>query len=396
MLERSLEGLKAPGVPEVKTRSEPLIGLDLIKLLSFSAISIFHAALLYFYSPDLPFREISPIFRGLEIYARSLSFSGFTIVLLSSLLLAFSGKLNAARAQLFAILGIGATLLSICMNNGGLLVWDVYSLFFFGLVIFILAGRAARVLGLVGFFLLWIPFWKFDFLRPYLGLDAQHIFGLAPCVGREISEWPLLPWIGLIWFGAWLGSELRQLKKQSPEKLELSWAEGGLWLLFIGLSLPQWGAFYRIGIGPLFSCDAYRQEPSVFWSHMVPVLFAIRLSFDRRVQSFLRRQAWSRSLERLMIVRHFWLAYIVQYVYISIWVLGLLALKEAFPEIYLPIELPLLEFLALTMFIQFELVSRGIYAGAQKIWRKRRRRSGSEATPATVHERDRAAELPSS
>jgi hypothetical protein len=336
---------------------ERLIALDLLRFFSYWAIVVFQAVLFYFYSPEMPFLDISPILKFFDHYARTLAFSGFTIVLLSSFLITYSRALSLKRARLFGVIGLGWFVLSLFMNDSAWLSWDVYSLYFIGLAFYMVLKRGHYLLGWIGFVLLWIPFWSFESWRRFLSVDAQHVFGLAPCVGREITEWPILPWIGLVWVGSSLGSLAR--KQHAAGKGLMRWPEGLLWGGLLLASAPQWGAYFNIRIGPYFSCDAFRQTPLAFWSHMIGPLLIMRLAFDPRVQRFLARQSLVRTISDLAISRHFWLAYIVQYVYLLVLIMGLQSIKARWPGWYDEFEVAICEFFGLTLIVQNELLARG-------------------------------------
>ncbi|MFW7377370.1 MAG: hypothetical protein ACOH5I_01015 [Oligoflexus sp.] len=342
-------------------QKERIIGLDLIRLLSFAAIVTFHSSLLYFYLPENPFLDISPIIYVLDTFARILAFSGFTIVLLASFLLVYAGNLSMRRAKLFAALGFGWLTLSYLTSGTSSLTWDVYSLYLVGMAIYIAFPKLRIILGFVGFILLWIPFWQLSSIVPYLNADFQAVLGLSPCVGQAIAEWPLLPWIGLVWVGNSLGSLARYFVQNGKQELFfLRCKEMLAWAAILAASVPQWGAYFNIRLGPYFSCDAYRQEPYVFWSHMTVVLFCMRISFDPRVQAILKRQYWSRSLSELAISRHFFLAYLLSYVYTAIMVMILSMINQQWPRFYAEVELVICEFFGCLMIIQIELLTRTI------------------------------------
>ncbi len=340
-----------------KRPRERLIALDLLRFFSYWAIVVFQAVLFYFYTPEMPFLDISPILKFFDHYARTLAFSGFTIVLLSSFLITYSRELSFSRARVFFAIGLGWFVLSLFMNDGAWLSWDVYSLYFTGLALYMVFKRGHFLLGGLGFILLWIPFWTFDSWRQHLAIDAQHVFGLAPCMGREITEWPILPWIGLVWVGSSLGALARQ--QQAQGKGTMRGPEALVWGILLLASAPQWGAYFNIRIGPYFSCDAFRQTPLAFWSHMIGPLLIMRLGFDPRVQRFLARQSLVRLISGLTISRHFWLAYIVQYIYVLFLIMGLQAMKARWPGWYEEFEIAICEFFGLTLIIQNELLARG-------------------------------------
>ena len=336
-----------------------LIGIDIIRLVSFTAIVIFHSSLFYFHLPSNPFLEDSLIIWGLDTFARSIAFSGFTIVLVSSFLVSFAKPSGTNWLGLFIALIIGELVLSFFTNSPLWLAWDVYSVYLFGMMTFFGFSAIPRFWGALGFSLLWIPFWSFTELRPYLSAELQTVLGIWPCESQGIAEWPLLPWVGLVWFGSWLGYETRRLREsQSKHVHHIGRLELITWIAILTVASSQRGGYFNIRLGGLFSCDAYRQAPQVFWSHMAGVLFLLRLSFDQRVQNFLMKSKPLSSLGELAILKNFFFAYVLGYIYLALVINGLFWIESIWPDSYHAYEIAICEFFGLTFILQVELLAR--------------------------------------
>lgn len=292
-------------------------GLDLIRLVSFIAICIFHISFIHYFTESIEIAQHSIIFTLMEYFARSLAFSGFTVAALTSALTALSGQGLQKRLRLFTFLVFGWCVFSVLIESGDvLLMWDIYPLIFVGVLTAtaaeMLDPRCSRALGLLGFLMLWIPFWEFRHLvtLPY---HLKIAFGFGDCQVDQV-EWPVLPWIGLIWLGYGIGQTLRESwQSKRVDTLRLTPAEGAVWAILLAASAAEFGAFYHINLGRFFACEAYRQPPLTWWAHMLWPLFALRLSVEPRIQSWLARRKLCQLVSRLAVSRKFWIAYITSY-----------------------------------------------------------------------------------
>jgi hypothetical protein len=297
-----------------------LHGLDYIRLISFFAIATFHVSLIHYHTPAIDIAEQSLVIKATEQISRVLSFSGFTICFLSSLLTAFSGSSLTKRIRLFAFLLVGWTVFSALMSTpeDTWLVWDIYPLIFSGILLCTLvqarSEKVLRALGILGFCMLWVPFWEFGHLVA-LPAALQTTLGFSDCA-TDVVEWPVFPWLGLVTFGYWAGNEARR-KWQSSDRsfFRISSKEGAFWAVALAASTLEFGNFYGIKLGSAFACEAYRQPPVIWWSHFLWPLAMIRLSFDPRVQDWLGRFRLSRFVSNLAINRKFWLAYFTNYLF---------------------------------------------------------------------------------
>jgi hypothetical protein len=294
-------------------------GLDAIRLVSFFAIATFHISLIHYFQTDIVIANESIIIRIVEQIARALAFSGFTIAFLTSLLTAISSSSALNRVRLFSFLVFGWFVFSALMNKPDdmFLVWDIYPLLFSGILIATIVEiyfpRFVYALGIIGFSMLWIPFWDFMQLTDPDVSEVWIVFGLASCEVGAI-EWPILPWIGLPWFGYACGLAIKKFSLTGRlSETNFTKKESMFWLVVLCTSIFGFGGFYKIKLGSAFSCEAYRQSPFVWWAHFIWVLFFIRLSFDTRIQARLASLKLFRFVSNLAISRKFWLAYFLNY-----------------------------------------------------------------------------------
>lgn len=296
-------------------------GLDLIRLLSFFAIATFHVSLIHYHTKAIAIAEESLVIKATEQLSRVLSFSGFTICFLTAILTAYSGNRIVKRIRLFAFLFIGWIVFSALVT--GLrdepLVWDIYPLIFLGVLLAslgeLIGPRLLVVMGLVGFSMLWIPFWNFV-PEEMVVADWHRVLGFVSTCDQGSVEWPIFPWIGLVWFGYAAGAFTRgalRLARGKTDPLAMTRSEAGLWGVLLAGSIPFLGSFYRINLGEYFACEAYRQEPVTFWAHFIWPVFLIRISFVPQVEAWLARRRFSTFVAKLAISRKFWLAYITNY-----------------------------------------------------------------------------------
>jgi hypothetical protein len=294
------------------------LGLDIVRLVSFIAILIFHISFVHFYSPSIESAAEHPLIKMLETYARTFSFSGFTIVFLTSLLTAYSGKGLAKRGRLMIFLIFGWAIFSALMAGSGnlLLTWDVYPLILVGILTATLAEMGApwfsRILAILGLALLFVPFWEWS--QPlWMSTDLATVMGFGDCT-QHLIEWPVLPWIGLVWGGYGVGQGLREMRQaERLMALRMSPVESLTWAVVLMASLPQLGAFFDIRLGRYFACDAYRQPPLTWWSHLLWVFFAVRLSVEPRIAAWCTSNSLCMRIGNLAISRKFWVAYFCSY-----------------------------------------------------------------------------------
>lgn len=289
------------------------VGLDWLRLFAMLAISWFHFYENVIWNDHVIFeKQASVLFEFIQVYSRTLSFSGFVIIALTSFLMAATGSLSRFKKRhvwLFALLCAGAFLvLPFYAGDGSyLLEWDIYHLLLFNFLLLLIFRQYSSyfftLLGVAGFVLLWVPVW-----------DAQLPAGListifvGDCSLQKQSPWPLLPWSGLIWFSFSLGIAVRKYRN------EISHFHKGeiIFLPFLFLGASQWGSYYSTPVGETFYCYMNRQSPFVFWGHFIWVLAFIRISLTASLNQYFLSSRILSSVSRLQWSQSFGLCYLVQ------------------------------------------------------------------------------------
>jgi hypothetical protein len=298
-----------------KTR---LAGFDLIRLISFFIISVYH----FLYAV---WRGRAPIFETTMatepffshvIYPmlRSFSFSGHTIMFMSTMLIALARKSlgRTLRFSSFLLLAWVGFVWAEGDFHSFEPFWDVHVLLLLGLVTIAIAdqisSRFAIALGVLGFLSTWIPFWELSVFRSLpFGLRESLV---GDCESGY-SSWPILPWLGFLWCGYGLGLLVR-IPSVRERVSKISKLESYAWAAVLFLSLFHLGGFYRLDALDMWECGAFRLPPLEFWSHFAWVLFTIRLSLLTTVNEWLTRHFT--FLRKLNVSKNFFLAYALQYV----------------------------------------------------------------------------------
>ena len=334
-------------------------GIDVVRLLSFFAIATFHISLIHYFTADIKMAEQSWIIRSAEQFSRVLAFSGFTVLLLTSFMTAYSGYSLKKRIRLYSFLTIGWFVFSALMGASGTLVWDIYPLIITGVLSSMLmefgSRKLARGLGIIGFIMLWIPFWEFSSFVT-LPESVAFVTGIGKCQFNMV-EWPILPWIGMVWAGYWIGLEVRERVTTGRwDELAINKKELLLWVGILAVSTLKWGAFYNVNLGYQFACEAYRQPPDTFWAHLIWPIFFARLSIDPTIQRALANNRICQYISGLAISRKFWLAYITNYLlaHIISFLLDVTAVEQT------SWNTPTIAFLSLFFLPMTELAVRGI------------------------------------
>ncbi len=373
------------------------VGFDLIRLVSFFAIATFHISLIHYYTPEIDIAGQSLVIRAVEQTARVLSFSGFTICFLTSVLTAYSGSSIRKRLGLFTFLSVGWVIFSWLMSGfiDGFLVWDIYPLIFAGIFTATLAEaagpRVVRSLGVIGYLMLWIPFWNIGQMAEMTGgaatplSELRLVLGLSACNGAT-AEWPVLPWIGLVWAGYAAGRHLRLAMATAEGRggLAMTRGERVFWGVALVGSVPFLGDFYRINLGRYFSCEAYRQAPSTWWAHFIWPVFLMRLSVLPGIQRFLAGKRPLHWISELAISRKFWLAYLSNYLFAH--VVSFIVSRSGVERTAW--NVPTIAFIAVFFLPATELVVRGelwLARRLQAAFRFFRARMPREPAPSVLH-----------
>jgi hypothetical protein len=292
-------------------------GLNVLRLIFFQAILVFHLCWGLWPDGSLP---DTLIWNVASKFAWEFCASGFFIVALTCFLIGWRTQSKGRKAIFFAFLLGGWGLFSLLQSAYDLLhgfstqvwmSWDIYPLLALGLLTAKLAdrGRGWLWLGGLGAFLLWIPFWHYEESK-VLPLFPWHIL-IGNC--REgYADWPIFPWIGLVWLGFSVGRWWKEKFADEPlrriEKIE--WVA---WTMALLASFPFLRTYAFSPIGENWACYVFRQPTYEFWAHLVVFAFCLRISFTPGLQRWLEARPLVSPLGKLCISRRFWLAYLLHY-----------------------------------------------------------------------------------
>jgi hypothetical protein len=286
-------------------------GFDIIRLLSMIAILVLHTNEAIFWTDLHPLPGEFSIYRAILSLAQFITYSGFTIIALSFFLIGKGRAKNFWPLMLFLCAGI-LVLASFQADPpflGFYWEWDIY---WFLLASLILIQAIAWIPKFHAWFIplafgmTLIPFW--NLIPNSTDLVSQALVGICPPEGA--GSWPLLPWIAWPVLFFCLGSVYKSSQSLRNQTATFSKSEFFLWLIFLAISTPYWGAFYGVPIGPWFYCHTLRQPPPIFWVHFVWVLFFMRLSLIEKVNAWLSRSAIIRWISNLCWSRHFGATYL--------------------------------------------------------------------------------------
>jgi len=293
---------------EHNTKNSRLLTIDLVRWISFWAIVAFHTS----YALWSPYGLIEVPYRGIfstpvEVFARLLSFSGFTVLFLSFFLFGLNGSRKFGVLPK-VLLGFGV--LWIVLVQEFPYWWDVYP---FLLCVFMLLGLRKRYgisdskLALGSFVLLCIPFWKLDFLFP--------VWLATPLVGAcssraDLGDWALLPWAFYPTFAYAVGG----LAARSRARLRtMAKAETLVWVCALTGSLFFIGGYYHTPIGEAFGCSVFRKPPLEFWAHQVWIFALVRIAFLPGVHTWLLQRNWMGWVSASVVNRRFFIVYCLHY-----------------------------------------------------------------------------------
>ncbi len=299
-----------PAKPVPRGASERLLGLDLIRFFSFYAIVFFHWGVSLWAPLGYNYNPVSAL-RWAEVYGRFLSFSGFSVLLLSFFLFGYKGrnlkKQNLLLPLLFVFGGVW-----IATDNEFPYLWDIYPYLLVAFSAVVLLDRLQVrpwLVAVLSFILTSLPFWRLEGAIPLEAWVEQIMWGVCRN-GAALGEWPLLPWIGFPLFG-WATGRLASAQRE--RLADWSWVERMAWTALLALSATQFGNYYVTQLGDDFGCYMFRQEPWTFWAHQAWVLFFIRVSLLRYTNSFLVRSNFMHWISALQVNQRFFVVYFIHY-----------------------------------------------------------------------------------
>lgn len=306
-------------------KSERLVGLDIVKLLSFIPITMYHFMGAIWDNHERQYNQVMQnyppfwdyVFNGMHV----LAFSGLSILFLTIFLMGLIHPRGHINWPIIILLPFGWVLFCWAYFDfqSIFLFWDIYPLIAFGLLVIQLAFRHTRVravhAALFGFVFASIPFWEFLDLSSW-GQAAEMV--LVGNCHSNLASWPIFPWLGFMIMAYGCGQWARELSFRDASSassrgtaptfvgLPMGKKEKIAWALGLLVSIAFWGPYFRVQFEE-FDCTIFRQPPWVLWAHMGWILFGIRLSLIKSVQDILKgRAAW---VSNLMSSRNFGFVY---------------------------------------------------------------------------------------
>ena len=287
--------------------------IDYIRCFLYLAIASFHFVSIVWIDKGYAFSSVTSLWNVTEQYARTFVYSGQIILALTFALMAF--RADSAKKLKRIIMGsaVAAVLMAVAdyPDNHSLFIWDIYPLVFAGALSLYLsikyAPRLLDPLAVVGLMLLQLSFWD---ILPFTNTSIEVRAALVGDCVQKFADWPLLPWLGLIWFSFGVGKVAysHQQKLKAFHRIEI-----GPSLLILLLGIWHFNAYRNTPPDAGWACFVFRQAPEVFLSQLFLYLLLMRLSLLDSVQIFLENFRLTKNIQSLRFTRNFGLFYLVHY-----------------------------------------------------------------------------------
>lgn len=287
--------------------------VDYIRCMVYLAIASFHFTIMVRPTGEFIFSDVSVIWFGVQEYARHFVNGGQIILLLTFVLMGFNGSPEKKLKKILIGSFIAAFVMAVANFSESTLfwIWDIYPLIFLGaltlLVALWLSPRAVFLLAVLGAAGLSIPVW--DLLNQWQGPLELRVMLVGDC-RLNYADWPVLPWIGLIWLSFMIGDFFKKyrLKLRRLTQLDLLIGAGLLvfWMVFLN-------GYRTLNDVTEWSCFSFRRPPVYFWSQLLFYILLIRLALADPVQNFLTRFRFSHQIGQLFFSRSFGVYYIFHY-----------------------------------------------------------------------------------
>ena len=292
-------------------KKERLFGIDLLRLIAVLAIVPFHIVEMFFYNDSNVSLRVGVLMEWVDPYSRVFAFSGFTVVIISFFLLGYKG-VSPKKWKFLMKLCIFGTAVLLAINYEGelLLEWDIYCYVLISIFLIRFLSFYKKIFYIVSSFLLFSLFLPQEVFHISLG-EGHWLYNVlvGDLKSHGAGSWPLIPWLGLALIPYCVGDFLRVNSLQNIEFLSLK--EALIWSVLLSFSFFFLGGFYHTPIGPGFYQYTFSRPPMVFWSHIIWVIFIVRLSFLKRLNGYFNNNKYFLWISRLQLNQSFFLFYIV-------------------------------------------------------------------------------------
>lgn len=289
-----------------------LLLIDILKIMTLMAIAILHANEFVFYEDEFPLGASSPIWHAWSYYARVFTLGGQILVAIIYFLFGLSGKSKQALLKISGFALIGQLVLALVFQE---FEWDIYAYIAVANLLiaampFLYKKKAATII--VSFIFLCIPTSIFQNALP----DSPFWVILTGKMSLYNSgSWPILPWFALATLfyqtGLFVRSNWENMSK-------LTFSEKIFWPLGLLATIPLFGIYYWVPIGPNFYNYVFNQAPYYFWANFLIFVFVMRLSLLDSVQSKLDQSKIVHWISRLFWIRHMGLVYLLSILYLGL------------------------------------------------------------------------------
>ncbi|MGZ3690160.1 MAG: hypothetical protein ACXVAX_01575 [Pseudobdellovibrio sp.] len=287
--------------------------IDYIRCILYLAIASFHFVSIVWVDRGYAFGGVTSYWWMTEQYARTFVYGGHIILTLTFALMGFRQDSNPKLKKILIGSALGAVLMSIAdyPENNSFFIWDIYPLIFVGTSVLLIARRHFSFLAVLGFLLLQFKFWNFlEWTGSSVELKAAVV---GDCL-NDYGNWPLLPWVGLIWFSFGLGKWAYRFR----EKLQvLHSSEWILWVLIICFGVYNFNSYRYAPSNVKWACYVFRREPYEFLSQLFLYILLFRIALLNRVQKTFEKFFLSKWIEGLYFTRSFGLFYMTHYLLMS-------------------------------------------------------------------------------
>lgn len=285
--------------------------IDILKIMTLMAIAILHVNEFVFYTDIFPLGSTSPFWYMWSFYARVFTLGGQILVAIIFFLfgLSLKKKKSLLLIALFALLG--QAVLAMVFRT---FEWDIYA--YLAVTSVLIAGipflyQKNRLVLIVSFIMLLIPT---HFFQNMTGENELAVILTGKMSESNTGSWPILPWFFLSTLFYQLGLYFRDNESVKTFHPREKW----IWPMLAIYSVPFFGAYYWVPIGPHFYQFVFNQWPHIFWANFLVFVFIMRLAFIESVRVKLAENKFAQWISGLYWVRHMGLVYLLSIIYLGI------------------------------------------------------------------------------
>ena len=203
---------------------ERIYGFDIVRLVFFIAIYIFHLSLALFYTTEIASSRFSTVSYAAEALCSNIFFGRIYNNLSNSHVNGFLRFRHTKKLKIFSFMIFAWLIFQLILAPAydSPVGWDVYPLILFsiGICLFcrIISDKLVYLMSLIGFCMMWIPFWEYRSKVLPMSEPLQNILGFVDCNLKEADEWPILPWAGICWLSYGIGLKVGQIWKKKIQR----------------------------------------------------------------------------------------------------------------------------------------------------------------------------------